>query len=621
MGLLPRNFSRLKLLITCLLCFIFTIFLLSLLFAFFNSQVVLGNVYFANENLFLNNRVEVEKLVSGQIEKYSSSFLTLDATDQELELGISELGIEFNEDEVVDNIFEAGTRDSVLGRFRLILTTPFKKTYAVPSYDIDFSRLTREINLTISALEKESLDATIVFHDGVYQTLGQQEGTKVDQVYLIEQLRTRLNLLSNEPISLRLVKDKPQVKSENTLRAFERVGALSNQQIILKYDRDSWKLTGEDLLDILRFHPYGLEKGYVFEVDLGTDPVFVKSIDFGDDVTKELEVTLDKSKIDEFIVRIAKVTDREKVDASLKFEGNKIVEFTPAVDGQKLNRELLRKLVLEKVSVDYVGFEKDIMIELPVEVTEAKVKNEEINSLGIKELIGRGVSYYTGSIPNRIYNIKLGSGRVSGTLVKPGEVFSFNKTVGEVSGASGYRQAYVISKGRTVLDDGGGVCQVSTTVFRAVLKAGLPVVERTAHAYRVSYYEKGGFKPGLDATVWSPAVDFKFKNDTGHYILIQITAYEALAKLQVDLYGTFDKRRVELTEPTILSQSEALPDKYEDDPTLPKGTVKQVDFAAPGAVTVFNRKVYQGDEIRIDESFKSNFRPWQAIYLVGTKEN
>lgn len=241
-----------------------------------------------------------------------------------------------------------------------------------------------------------------------------------------------------------------------------------------------------------------------------------------------------------------------------------------------------------------------------------------MNTLGIVELIGSGVSYFAGSIANRVHNIALGSSLINGTIVAPGETFSFNALVGPVSAEQGFKQAYVIQKGRTVLDDGGGICQVSTTVFRAALNSGLPIVKRTAHAYRVSYYEQRGFKPGFDATIFSPSVDFQFKNDTSHHILIQAKVGKANARLQVDIYGTSDNRRVEISDPIVSNVTPPPEPKYEDDPTQPRGTIKQADFAAHGATAVFTRKVYRGDELIINDTIRSNFRPWQAVYLVGT---
>src|SRR5205085_743367 len=128
-----------------------------------------------------------------------------------------------------------------------------------------------------------------------------------------------------------------------------------------------------------------------------------------------------------------------------------------------------------------------------------------------------------------------------GVLIAPGQVFSFSKAIGEVSSFTGYKQAYVIENGKTVLGDGGGVCQVSTTLFRAALNAGLPIVERHPHAYRVQYYEEDS-GPGIDAAVYVPSVDLKFKNDTGHHILIQAYADVENLRLTFDLYGANDGR-------------------------------------------------------------------------------
>jgi len=122
----------------------------------------------------------------------------------------------------------------------------------------------------------------------------------------------------------------------------------------------------------------------------------------------------------------------------------------------------------------------------------------------------------------------------------------------------------------------------------------------------------------MDATVWSPAVDFVFKNDTDRHILVQAVVDPVNAKLQVDIYGTGDGRKSEISTPVISNVSPAPPERRQDDPSLPEGTVKQVDFAAGGATSVFGRKVYKGDSLIIDESFKSVYRPWQAVYLVGT---
>ena len=132
-------------------------------------------------------------------------------------------------------------------------------------------------------------------------------------------------------------------------------------------------------------------------------------------------------------------------------------------------------------------------------------------------------------------------------MVEPGGTFSFVEAIGPINRANGFTAAKIISGGRTILGDGGGVCQVSTTIFRAALNSGLPIVERNAHSYRVSYYEQDA-PPGLDATIYSPSVDLKFQNDTDSYILVASEYNQENATLKYTIYGQSDGRVVEVTE-------------------------------------------------------------------------
>jgi len=154
--------------------------------------------------------------------------------------------------------------------------------------------------------------------------------------------------------------------------------------------------------------------------------------------------------------------------------------------------------------------------------------------------------------------------------------------------------------------------------FRSALDAGLTIIERHAHDYRVHYYEEGGYNPGLDATVFAPSYDLKFKNDTPGYILIQTESDINNLKLSFDLYGTSDGRQALISDQKVWDVTAPPPDLYQDDPTLPKGTVKQVDFAAWGTKASFHYNVTRNGETLEDTDFLSDFRPWQAIYLRGT---
>ena len=308
------------------------------------------------------------------------------------------------------------------------------------------------------------------------------------------------------------------------------------------------------------------------------------------------------------------------VEAVFTFENGRVTEFRPSKDGQEIDKSQLNQLILSKAKLilNYTS-QKIVVIPIPVKIIKPNLTTDRVNQMGIKELIGSGTSLFAHSIETRIYNINLAASRLNGILVAPGETFSFAQSIGDISAYTGYKQAFIISGGKTILGDGGGVCQVSTTLFRAALNSGLPIEERTAHAYRVNYYEQDS-PPGIDATVYVPSVDLKFRNDTGHHILIQTLVDLAELRLTFNLYGTKDGRITEISSPVITSQTPAPEPKYEDDPTLPKGQIKQVDFAAAGAKVYFTRKVTKDGKILISETFNSNYRPWQAVFLRGTKE-
>ena len=306
-------------------------------------------------------------------------------------------------------------------------------------------------------------------------------------------------------------------------------------------------------------------------------------------------------------------------EALFEFQNGRVVSFRPSRNGRRLNKEETKQRFVQSLSTIPMRSDTHITIPLLVETVEPTFTTDRVNSFGIKELIGRGYSEFKGSIPGRIHNVKLAAAKLNGILIKPGETFSFNDAIGDISASTGFQQAYIIKEGRTVLGDGGGVCQVSTTLFRAALAAGLSIVERKAHAYRVQYYEQVGFKPGLDATVFAPSVDLKIKNDTPAYILIQTKTDTTNLTLTFELYGTSDGRKAEILNHRVWDVAPPPPDLYQDDPTLPAGRVKQVDWAAWGAKASFDYRVTRNDEVLQNTSFFSNFRPWQAVYLRGTQ--
>jgi vancomycin resistance protein YoaR len=409
-----------------------------------------------------------------------------------------------------------------------------------------------------------------------------KEGSELDRKTLRVLVGSALAFTSEEPIALPLKKIDPRLTSEEAKALLARAETLKTKTLSLKFEFQVFNYKGGQLFPLL-----DARKGY------------------NDDEISALSS------------EIAKSVNRDPQDSVFIFEGGRVQEFAPSKDGITAKVDELGSLVVENLTKLETAEDTLASFEIPVEKAAPKIATGDVNNLGIKELIGRGTSRFAGSIANRIHNISLASSRFKGVLLAPGETFSFNRTLGDVSLFTGYKQAYVIKDGKTILGDGGGVCQVSTTLFRALLNAGLPIIERRAHSYRVGYYEQDS-PPGLDATVYDPTSDLKFQNDTPGHILIQTTVDTKKMTLAFEIYGTDDGRIATISKPVTTNVVPPPEDLYQDDPTLPAGTVKQIEYKAWGAKVTFNYRVERGGEVLQQKTFVSNYRPWQAVYLRGT---
>lgn len=340
----------------------------------------------------------------------------------------------------------------------------------------------------------------------------------------------------------------------------------------------------------------------------------------GSDLISFLSVTstYDLPAMDSYIALLANSINRPAQNALFQFDevNNRVSAFKPAKKGLAIQTDRL-SLAIRQGMEQLLGDATTPDIEIAAYQTDPLVDTGSVNELGIETLLGRGESTYFHSSAARQHNVELTASKLNGTLVPPGKTFSFNEALGEVTVQTGFLQAFVIRDGRTILGDGGGVCQDSTTLFRAVLNAGLPITGWQNHSYRVGYYEQNS-KPGFDATVYSPSPDFRFTNDTPNYILIQTKA-EGM-ELVYELYGTDDGRQATVTNYAQWDASAPPPDLHQDDPSLPLGTVKKVESAVPGLKTKFDYTVTRNGEVVFAKTFMSVFRPWQAVYLHGTKQ-
>lgn len=330
---------------------------------------------------------------------------------------------------------------------------------------------------------------------------------------------------------------------------------------------------------------------------------------------------LDEQKLHETLQAISKQVLAEPINAELSYDPTtlKVTSFTPPRDGLTIDQANTQNQLIAAIQRWLNSETTEPQQEVAATITAKKpeITLDKTNNLGINELIGLGESAYAHSIPTRVHNVALTAKKINLNIIKPGETFSFNKALGEVSKATGFQPAYVIKNGRTELGDGGGVCQVSSTLFRAAMNAGLNITLRKPHSYRVSYYELNS-KAGFDATVYAGEVDFRFINDTPGHILLYTETDSKNLTMKIELYGTSDGRTSEISDYKAWGARPAPPPVYIDDPSLPPGKVKQVDWATGGLKTSFVYTVKDKfGTVKQQETYYSNYLPWSAKYLRG----
>jgi vancomycin resistance protein YoaR len=308
---------------------------------------------------------------------------------------------------------------------------------------------------------------------------------------------------------------------------------------------------------------------------------------------------------DAFFVRLQKQVGREPRNADFAVTSNGIRVVNGRV-GRAIDVPTTAQLIQRAVLSPTDRVARIVVVNSKPDVTTAEAK-----AMGINEIVG---SYTTefGGVPNRIHNVQLVAHLIDHHLIAPGEEFSFNKTTGDRNASKGFLEAPVIINGELQSGLGGGVCQVSTTVFNAAYEAGLKITARTNHALYISHYPLG-----RDATVNYPDTDLRFVNDTDHWLLLR--TFVGSYSLTVNLYGTSPHRKI-VSEAAPLRTTGPAPTKTTKDPHLFVGEKVVDDPGSSSLATRVNRKVYAADgTLMYDNTWYSSYRGDYKLLRVGTK--
>ena len=378
------------------------------------------------------------------------------------------------------------------------------------------------------------------------------------------------------------------------------------ENVDFNYNDKSWKVKSKDLnlstdLDKTVENAYNLNRKSAFFGNLSK----TISANFGKKSNLVVAINYDKNKLKAEMEKIAKEIDVDVKDATLDISGEK-VKVIPDSDGLKMD------ISKSMENFDNLTKKGNYKNELVVKATPAKVKKEQLANIDTN--LGTYSTTFKTSQINRSINIKLATDNISNVLLMPGETFSFNKHTGKRSKENGYKSAPVIMEGEMEEDYGGGVCQVSSTLYNSVLYAGLEIVNVKNHTIPSSYVPKG-----RDATVADSGIDFLFKNNLKHPVYIK--NYVSGNQIVCNIYGSAEDKQ-NITISTKLDGVSQTTMKRVNDPTMPKGKEK-VDKSGRNAYSVSTYRTFNdanGKKIKTEKIANSYYPKKEGIILVGTME-
>ena len=554
------------------------------------AERVMPGVYVWDIDLGGLTREEAITLLASSFEYPVDRHPVLRYEEQSWPVTPADIGAELDVRATVDAALTKGHTGTPLVRLREQMLVLLDSALVMPVYRFEpgaggmfLSRIAREIN---RPLHNAGL---VVGNDLSVEIVAGQTGRELDQDATRQALAERIAQMMGGEVQVVFRESEPLLTDLSASQ--EQVRRILSAAIVLTAPE---------------FEPWTIEPAVLAEG-------LILQPKKADDGRPTLSVSLEPGYLTGLAEEIAAEVSRPPVNAQFQFDeaSGTLVTVAESVPGRAL--DITATVALMEAAA--IGDERTVS--LPLLSLRPQLASEDAPAMGIVELIAEGKTSFAGSSAARIQNITVGAAQFDGLLIAPGETFSFNRYLGEVTAEKGYEEGIIIWGNTTRADVGGGLCQVSSTAFRAAFWAGVPITERWAHAFRVSYYEP---PLGMDATIYSPQVDLKWVNDTGHHVLIQTYVDKANQTLSFRFYGTKPGRTVEMDGPheaDPVPHGEAV---YRDDPTLPKGQTKQIEWAKDGLdVTVYRIIKEDGVEVRRD-TFFSRYRPWQAVYLVGTKE-
>ncbi len=504
-----------------------------------------------------------------------------------------DLGISFDFSGAAESAYRAGRGNGVVANL-LEVKAIWDNGLELPLHvSFDQTKMRAYLESITAGFNQAPVDATLALEGTAVRTTPARAGQQVLVDQTLQQLSDGLLTLSPQTVAIQTRELPPRLADAEAAAAQRQIEALLQGPYTLTLDKKEYSWAVEDI---------------ALMIDTARVPK--------DSASDRIAVELNRFPIARRIRQIADETGRGSVNPRVDWNGGNLRILKPGKPGLRVDEAAALPAVVAGMS------RPERTLALPVAEVAPQVTEANLATLGINELVSVGRSDFTGSAPYRVTNIGVGMDILNGILLAPGEEFSFNQNIGSIDARNGFVEGYAIISNRTQLEFGGGICQDSTTMFRAAFWAGLPITERWGHSFYINWYDKYalgplGSGPGMDATIFTGGPDLKFLNDTGHWLLIQSGSNPRTGLAEVAFYGTKPDRTVAISQ-RVYDQRPAISEPvYIPDAKQARGRMHQTDTARGGMTIDVYRTITENGAAQEPELFRTVFKPWANKYAVN----
>ncbi|NTV64926.1 MAG: vanomycin resistance protein VanB [Oscillochloris sp.] len=538
---------------------------------------------------------EARQTLETEFSPFLAQPLTLTYGDRTWTPTVAEIGVQLEIDNAIQEAYAAGRQHNPLINLSEVFVV-WQHGIELPLHltvnqDVMQQYLTSHVN----GVDQPAVDAELEIDGTLVRVKPSASGQQLLIDETLQEITAAVQDLSPQQVALRTRELQPRLSDTVVQAGQQQIAALIANPLMIKVGDQEFSWTIDDLARLIRVNQVSGDQG------------------------DSLAVSFDADQIRQKITAIGDASAVKGVYPRVDWNGGTLTIVKEGTSGERIDEAR----AFDLISAALENPNGDRTVSLSFITVPPPVTADNLQSLGITDLISIGKSDFTGSAAYRVTNIKAGMALLDNILIAPGEEFSFNNTVGRIDASNGFVEGYAIVQNRTQLEWGGGICQDSTTIFRAAFWAGLPITERWGHSFYISWYDKYAFGdngngPGMDATIFTGGPDLKFLNDTGHWLLIQTSVDTSSRVAEVRLYGTDTGREVLLEGPTISNRVPAPSEPvYVAEPKIRQGTRHQSDKARGGMQIDFTRIVKQNGQVIESRGFVTKFRPWPDIFEVN----